>query len=91
MYRATMKRIDDQAERDSELATRALMWVSNAARLLNAQELCSALSLEPDDTEFDTDNLLDIELIVSVCAGLVIVEEESEIIRLVHYTAQEYF
>jgi hypothetical protein len=28
---------------------------------------------------------------VSVCAGLVTIDEESEIIRLVHYTTQEYF
>src|SRR5436305_14863573 len=28
---------------------------------------------------------------VSVCAGLVIVDKESDIIRLVHYTTQEYF
>ena len=28
---------------------------------------------------------------VSVCAGLVTVDKESDIIRLVHYTTQEYF
>jgi ankyrin repeat protein len=28
---------------------------------------------------------------VSVCAGLVTVDEESDVIRLVHYTTQEYF
>ncbi len=31
------------------------------------------------------------EDITSVCAGLVTVDEESSIIRLVHYTTQEYF
>ncbi|KNG90326.1 hypothetical protein ANOM_001463 [Aspergillus nomiae NRRL 13137] len=33
----------------------------------------------------------DIGLIVSVCAGLVIVDKNIDIIRLVHYTIQEYF
>jgi hypothetical protein len=28
---------------------------------------------------------------VSVCAGLVTIDEESNIIRLVHHTTQEYF
>lgn len=28
---------------------------------------------------------------VSVCAGLVTVDEQSNIIRLVHYTTQDYF
>jgi ankyrin repeat protein len=91
MYRATLKRIDGQAERDKVLARKVLLWLSNAARLLSTQELRSALSIEPEDTEFDVDNLLSMDLIVSVCAGLVIVEEQSEIVRLVHYTAQEYF
>jgi hypothetical protein len=31
------------------------------------------------------------EDMVSVCAGLVTVDEESNIIRLAHYTTQEYF
>jgi len=39
----------------------------------------------------DEENLPEIEDMVSVCAGLVIIDEESEIIRLVHYITQEYF
>lgn len=31
------------------------------------------------------------EDIISACAGLVTIDKESNIIRLVHYTAQEYF
>ncbi|KAK3389916.1 ankyrin repeat-containing domain protein, partial [Podospora didyma] len=37
------------------------------------------------------DGLEDVERMVSVCAGLVTIDEESDIIRLVHYTTQEYF
>jgi hypothetical protein len=32
-----------------------------------------------------------VEDLVSVCAGLVVVDQESAVIRLVHYTTQEYF
>src|SRR5207247_4631931 len=39
----------------------------------------------------DEDDLPQIEDMVSVCAGLVTVDEESGIIRLVHHTTQEYF
>jgi hypothetical protein len=35
--------------------------------------------------------LPEIEDMVFVCAGLVTVDEVSDIIRLVHYTIQEYF
>ena len=38
----------------------------------------------------DEENISPIELMVSVCAGLVTVDEESRIIRLVHYTTQKY-
>ena len=49
------------------------------------------LQLEVGESELDEENLPEIEDMVSVCAGLVTVDEESEIIRLVHYTTQEYF
>jgi shikimate kinase len=44
-----------------------------------------------EDTEFDPTNRPEVGSIVSVCAGLVAVDEDSNVIRLVHYTAQEYF
>lgn len=45
--------------------------------------------------EFDDESKPGIDLIVSVCCGLVtinqdIAEEESQVVRLVHYTTQEY-
>jgi hypothetical protein len=43
------------------------------------------------DPKLDKENIGEIEDMVSVCAGLVTVDEESRIIRLVHYTTQEYF
>jgi hypothetical protein len=43
------------------------------------------------DSELNLDNVPDVEDMVSVCAGLVVVDDESNIIRLVHYTTQEYF
>jgi hypothetical protein len=43
------------------------------------------------DSKFDKENLPEIEDVVPVCVGLVTVDEESDIIRLVHYTTQEYF
>ncbi|KAF1973756.1 ankyrin [Bimuria novae-zelandiae CBS 107.79] len=40
--------------------------------------------------ELDLDNIPDIKDLVSVCAGLVTINEESQIVRLVHYTTQNY-
>jgi ankyrin repeat protein len=46
--------------------------------------------VEAGNSELDEDNIPQIEDMVSVCAGLVTFDKESGIIRLVHYTAQEY-
>ncbi|OBT78240.1 hypothetical protein VF21_03031 [Pseudogymnoascus sp. 05NY08] len=90
-YDDAIKRIEAQLPDDSKLAKSALSWITYAERPLTKGELCHALAVECDDIDLDEDNILDVEDIVSVCAGLVTVDEESNIIRLVHYTTQEYF
>jgi hypothetical protein len=45
----------------------------------------------PGDRALNSNNFYDVEDIISVCAGLVTIDEESNVIRLVHYTTQEYF
>ncbi len=85
-----MERIDAQNEDDRNIAHAALTWVANAMRLLKVSEIQVALAIEPGTRRFDNDNLLDIEMILSVCAGLIIVDEQLSVVRLVHYTAQEY-
>jgi ankyrin repeat protein len=47
--------------------------------------------VEIGESELDEENLLEIEDMVSMCASLVTVDEESDVIRLIHYTTQEYF
>jgi hypothetical protein len=58
---------------------------------LNSIELQHALAVKPGDVELGEDNLQDIEDIISLCAGLVTVDEESNVVRLFHYTTQQYF
>ena len=74
-----------------ERAKKVLYWIVYAKRPLDTAEICCALAVEPEEVELDPENIPDIEDLVSVCAGLVVVDPESAIIRLVHYTAQEYF
>ena len=42
-------------------------------------------------TSFDEEAIYAEDDLVSVCAGLVTIDRESHVIRLVHYTAQDYF
>jgi ankyrin repeat protein len=90
-YGHAIERIDGQLAEDRSLARRTISWISHAQRPLTAQELCHALAIVPGDRCLNRDNFYDVEDIIFVCAGLVIVDKESNIIRLVHYTTQEYF
>jgi hypothetical protein len=64
--------------------------ITCAKRPLTTLELRHALAVEIHESELDEENLPEIDDTVSVCAGLVTVDEKSDIIRLVHYTTQEY-
>jgi hypothetical protein len=90
-YAEAIQRIEGQLKGHRELAKRVLSWITFAKRPLTTTEICCALAVEPRETEIDPDNVPDSEVIVSVCAGLVVVDQESALIRLVHYTTQDFF
>jgi hypothetical protein len=76
------------------LAERVLSWISFAVRPLKINEIQHAIAvmnLERDESQIDEEGIPDEDLLVTVCAGLVTIDEEDRVIRLVHYTAQQYF
>ncbi|KAF8217315.1 hypothetical protein K438DRAFT_1954163 [Mycena galopus ATCC 62051] len=89
-YDVVMQRIESQNEEDRKTARLALIWIANAKRPLKVLELTVALAIEPGARRLNTANVPRIETILTVCAGLVIVDRRSSVVRLVHYTAQEY-
>ncbi|KAF1953955.1 hypothetical protein CC80DRAFT_476890 [Byssothecium circinans] len=90
-YNEAIQRIEGQLDGDKERAKKVLSWITYARRPLTTAELCCALAVELDEAELDPENIPDIEDLLSVCAGLVAIDQESAVIRLVHYTTQEYF
>ena len=91
-YNDAMERIKFQKPDQTELAMEALTWITFAKWPLNVQELQHALATtDPEQVEIDEEDFPDIEDILSICAGLITLDEETGIVRLVHYTAQEYF
>ena len=90
-YKGAIQRIDDQLEGFRFLAKQVLGWLTYAERLMSITELQHAIAIELGEREFDKDNLVDPSELVSVCAGLVVVDDQSNVVRLVHYTTQEYF
>jgi DNA replication protein DnaC len=90
-YGEAVQRIENQPPGHRTLARRVISWITFAKQPLKIAELCCALAVEPDTSTLDLDNITDHDDLVSVCAGLVVVDQESGVIRLVHYTAQKYF
>ncbi|KAK7955119.1 hypothetical protein PG988_015813 [Apiospora saccharicola] len=90
-YDRIMKRIDGKRKQTQKTATRALSWITAAKRPLRTTELQHAFAVKKGLTKPDNKNIPDIEDLVSACCGLVTVDEESQVIRLAHYTIQEYF
>lgn len=80
-----MERIEGQLKDEVEVAKQVLSWIICARRPLTTFELEHALAVELGESQLDIDNLCRVEYMVSVCAGLVVVDDESKVIRLVHY------
>ena len=59
-------------------------------RHLKVQELRHALATRRGDKIIDKENLMNFDRLVRSCAGLVTVDKESQIVRLVHQKAQEF-
>lgn len=89
-YEEAMGRIQTQQTGFQNLAIRVLVWVTCARRPLTTLELQHALAVEDGESSLDRECFEDVQTMVTVCAGLITVDEESHIICLVHYTTQEY-
>ncbi|KAE9370916.1 hypothetical protein N431DRAFT_43307 [Stipitochalara longipes BDJ] len=89
-YDLVMQRISEQNEDDADLARRVLPWPTHPARPPTAAEPQHALAIEPGQSFLDSYSLIDEEVMLSVYAGIVTIEEETRLIRFIHYTTQEY-
>ena len=91
-YDTIMDRIGKQDEQRKMIATTVLMWITYAKERLNVEQLLHSIlmNLEPEIEDIDADDLIDVELLLSSCLGLVVLNEEDGIVRLVHYTTQDY-
>jgi hypothetical protein len=76
LYDAALKRIDMQAEEHAALAKRVLLWVAYAYRPLTVTEMQYAVATDKGVGWRARGNLVLESLMISVCCGLVVVEEE---------------
>lgn len=89
-FEETVKRIHDQPENKKALGLNTLMWVSRANRTLHIEELRDVLAVKSSTRSLHKRDRPSVRLILEYCFGLVTIDEESAVIRLVHYSVQEY-
>lgn len=89
-YEEALNRVNSQMEGQRELANRILILIAYAYEPLSVLELREALSIDPGSVRFDSEAMPDLEDLTDHCAGLVVVDEQRGVVRLVHYTLQEY-
>ncbi|KAH6902894.1 ankyrin repeat-containing domain protein, partial [Coprinopsis sp. MPI-PUGE-AT-0042] len=81
MYSLTIQRIEAQS--DSELAKRALLWVIYAEAPLTLEELRHAVACTPENDPFDDDALVPESILLSAFGGLISTEGKRDITRLI--------
>ena len=89
-YSATLDRIKGQGGEKSRLGMATLMWISHAERPLKPDELCHALAVEIGSSNLNPVNVPSIGTLLACCQGLVFVDKEASMVRLIHFTLQEY-
>lgn len=86
-----MLRIGFQGPELEHIAVQMLMVLTCARRPLSPQELSHALSIDESSDAFDEDMVSDMDDLVAACTGLVVLDDTSNIVHLVHKSAAEYF
>ncbi|KAH6909746.1 hypothetical protein BKA70DRAFT_175144 [Coprinopsis sp. MPI-PUGE-AT-0042] len=88
LYLQTWQRILNQTPAKVLLAKKVILWVINSTRSLTIDELRHALATCPDTHRFNSSRLVQESVLIGLCRGLLMVEEETRLVRLVHYTAK---
>ena len=90
-YDAAVSRIRAQTNPENvKLALGTLKWVTFAREHLQERALLHALAVKDDSTDIEESDLQNIEKVISLCAGLVVLDQGSGTIRPVHETTQQY-
>ena len=92
-YDEALRRLDEQDEHHVELARKVLAWILYAPRSLTIVELQHALAVESSTSNLgiEEEHIVSSDDIIYSCAGLVALDRKTCIVRMVHYSAQEYF
>ncbi|KAF5332472.1 hypothetical protein D9611_005347 [Ephemerocybe angulata] len=94
MYRLTMDRISSLSEEEVSLAHRTFIWILHSKENLSPEDLQHALTFSYEDKKFVEDSSVSIPVLLSICCGLVTLEEDEDdgetVVRFIHYSTQEF-
>ncbi|KAH8880995.1 hypothetical protein GQ53DRAFT_668728, partial [Thozetella sp. PMI_491] len=90
LYSLAMERIDGQESRIRETAIKALYWTLHSKRQLTTTELQYAVAVRAKSLKLEPEYLSQLDHLVSDCAGLLVIDEASNTVRLMHHTAEKY-
>ncbi|KAL8699529.1 MAG: hypothetical protein Q9201_005957 [Fulgogasparrea decipioides] len=90
-YDDVMERVENQEPDHRRITLKAMAWVCYAFQAFLLKELQHALAVEPGDTVVDEDLVIFGQSTTSLCAGLVVVDQRTDIVNLVHYSTKSYF
>jgi ankyrin repeat protein len=89
-YARTLERVSNQQDQPRKLAYRMLLWLSQARRPLSLQELSQAVAVDVGEVYLNKKKMSKEGIMTRVCMGLVVVDRDTSVIRLVHFSMQEY-
>lgn len=92
-YSDALQRIYSQDPDAVDLAETILFWIICARRALTVVEMQHMYATHqlPQWVALEDDDLPDVEILTSVCSGLILIDGESQTIRPIHYTVLQYF
>ncbi|KAI5815984.1 hypothetical protein BZA77DRAFT_264639 [Pyronema omphalodes] len=86
-----IRRIESQSEGKKNQGLITLQWVLLSERQLTIEELRHAISIRPGDKQLDEEGFPTDRALLDCCLGLVIIEESTGTVRLVHKSLQDFF
>ncbi|KAH6894848.1 hypothetical protein BKA70DRAFT_1199780 [Coprinopsis sp. MPI-PUGE-AT-0042] len=89
IYAKTWERILAQGPKQSNLAKLVLLWITHANGEMTINTLRRAVATCPKTYAFEPKRMVPEALLLSVCCGLVSVDEKTRLIRLIHYTTRD--
>ncbi|KAH6903958.1 ankyrin repeat domain-containing protein 28 [Coprinopsis sp. MPI-PUGE-AT-0042] len=89
IYMKTWQRIIHQGPKQLNLAKLVLLWITHAHGEMTIDALRRAVATSPETHAFDPKRMVPEALLISVCCGLVSVDDKTRIVRLIHYTTRD--